>query len=178
MKSARLILALGGVAALVACVPRREAPPPPPQPRPVEPVRRPPPPPPPPPTDWSLLPLTPGGWVYRNEGGVSQALFGPAGGEAAFVVRCERAANRITLIRTGAAAGALLTLRTSYRARNFPAARHAAPAGLAATLPATDSYLDGIAFSRGRFTVEAAGAPMLVIPAWPEPARVIEDCRG
>jgi hypothetical protein len=33
-------------------------------------------------------------------------------------------------------------------------------------------------FSRGRFTVEVPGAPMLVIPAWPEPARVIEDCRG
>jgi hypothetical protein len=45
-------------------------------------------------------------------------------------------------------------------------------------LQARDPLLDQIAFSRGRFTIEAPGAAMLVIPAWPEAARVIEDCRG
>jgi hypothetical protein len=28
-----------------------------------------------------------------------------------------------------------------------------------------------------RFAVEAQGAPALIIPAWPELARVVEDCR-
>jgi len=37
--------------------------------------------------------------------------------------------------------------------------------------------LDAIAFSRGRFSVEAAGTARLVIPAWPEAARVVEACR-
>jgi hypothetical protein len=35
-----------------------------------------------------------------------------------------------------------------------------------------------MAFSRGRFMVEAQGMATLVLPAWPEPARVVEDCRG
>jgi hypothetical protein len=43
--------------------------------------------------------------------------------------------------------------------------------------PAGDAALDWIAFSRGRFVVAATGMPLLVLPAWPEPARVIEDCR-
>jgi hypothetical protein len=178
MKSARFLLMAAGAATVAACVPRTPEPPPPqPQPQPVRPVRpTPPPPPPPATTDWSLLPLTPGGWIYRSDGNTSQALFGPAAGQALFALRCDRAANRVTLVRSGGATGTTLTLRTSFTARNFPAQRDAA--GLAASLPASDSYLDGIAFSRGRFTVEAEGLPMLVIPAWPEPARVVEDCRG
>ena len=47
-----------------------------------------------------------------------------------------------------------------------------------ATLSAGDPILDAMVFSRGRFTVEAPGLPMLVLPTWPAPARVIEDCRG
>ena len=42
---------------------------------------------------------------------------------------------------------------------------------------AYDPLLDAIAFSRGRFTVESESGAMLVLPAWPEPARVVEDCR-
>jgi hypothetical protein len=33
-------------------------------------------------------------------------------------------------------------------------------------------------FSRGRFAVETDGLPTLVLQTWPEPARVVEDCRG
>jgi len=178
MTSARIFLALGGVAAIAACVPKAEQPPAPPQPRPVQP-RPAPPPPPPAPVDWSLIPLTPGGWIYRSEGNGSQALFGPTGGEAAFIVACDRAARQITLIRTGAAAGTAMAIRTSYGARNFPVTRRTAPpAGVSAPVAASDRFLDDMAFSRGRFTVDVAGAPILIIPPWPEPARAIEDCRG
>jgi hypothetical protein len=38
--------------------------------------------------------------------------------------------------------------------------------------------LDQIVFSRGRVSVEAEGLPALTIPTWPEPARVIDECRG
>jgi hypothetical protein len=51
------------------------------------------------------------------------------------------------------------------------------PEGLAATLAASDPLLDAIAFSRGRIAIEAPGTPLLIVPSWPEPARVIEDCR-
>ena len=70
----------------------------------------------------------------------------------------------------------MLTIRTSYGARSLPAARQ--QSALVARLAVSDPLLDQMAFSRGRFTVEAAGAPLLIVPAWPELARVIEDCRG
>ncbi len=52
------------------------------------------------------------------------------------------------------------------------------PHGVSASLPANDPLLDAIGFSRGRFVVEQAGTPPLVLPAWAEVERVVEDCRG
>jgi hypothetical protein len=180
MKPARLVLMAGAFAAVAACVPRRE---PVPQPQPQPPVRQPvqqlPPPPPPAATHWRDLPLTTGGWSYSNQGGTSQASFGPANAEASFTVRCDRAARRVTLSRAGTGGGSAMVVRTTSTSRSLPVSAQAEPpAFVSATLPASDPLLDAMAFSRGRFTVEAAGAPMLVIPAWPEPARVVEDCRG
>ncbi len=177
--SVRIVLALSGVVALAGCVPKRETPPPPPVQQPQARPRPQPPAPPPPPADWSLLPLTPGAWVYRVEGGSSQALFGPATGEASFIVRCERARRQVSLWRAGGTSGTMMTVRTSYGARNFPLSVQAEPMPYVFTsLPVGDRALDAMAFSRGRFTVEVPGSPMLVIPAWPEPARVVEDCRS
>ena len=178
MKSARLLLALSGAAAVAACVPRSEPPPPPPQPRPAQP-RPTPPPPPPPAADWRDVAITPGGWVYSAQGNVTQALFGPANSEAHFIVRCDRSSNRIALVRQGVGSGDMMTIRTTFGARNFPVTARREPLALStAIVAASDRFLDGMAFSRGRFTVELPGTPMLVIPSWPEPARVIEDCRG
>ena len=170
-------LAMLAVFAVVACVPKREPPPPAPQqprqaPRPV-------PPPPPPAADWRDVPLTPGGWVYRSEAGGSAALFGAANSEAQFAVRCDRSRRLVVLSREGVSPGRTMTIRTTFGARNFPVTAQREPlAYLVATASASDPFLDSMAFSRGRFTVEAAGLPMLVIPAWPEPARVVEDCRA
>ena len=49
--------------------------------------------------------------------------------------------------------------------------------GLAEDRFSNDELLDAMAFSRGRFVIEQAGAPTLVVPAYPEVGRVIEDCR-
>ncbi len=178
MKPLRLVL-IGALAAIAACVPKQEAPP---QREPQPPVRQPqplPPPPPPPAVEWRDMPLTPGNWYYRSEAATSQALFGPANSEATFLLRCDRALRRVTLSREGTASGNMMTLRTTSTSRSLPIAAQTEPLPYAsATLAANDRLLDAIAFSRGRFTVEVPGAPMLVIPAWPEPARVVEDCRG
>ncbi len=170
-----LVLAAG------ACVPKRETPTPPPlpQPRPAPPVQQPAPPPPAPRANWQDLPLTPGNWVYGGQGNTSQALFGPANGEALFIVRCDRASRQVSLWRAGTASGNLMTVRASGSARNLPVSIQSQPLAYVWTaLPASDRFLDAIVFSRGRFAVEAPGTQMLVIPSWPEPARVIEDCRG
>jgi hypothetical protein len=34
-----------------------------------------------------------------------------------------------------------------------------------------------MAFSKGRFAIEAGSAPPLYLPSWPEVTRVVEDCR-
>jgi hypothetical protein len=44
-------------------------------------------------------------------------------------------------------------------------------------LPAFDNLHDGIAFTRVRIAAVMPGAESLVMPAWPEAARTIEDCR-
>jgi hypothetical protein len=125
------------------------------------------------------LPLTPGRWSYRNEGQNSAASFGSAEGAGSFTVRCDRARRQVTLLRQGITTGNTMTVRTSYSARNLPLSIQTEPPNsVFASLPASDRFLDGMAFSRGRFTVEVPGTPMLIIPAWPEPARVVEDCRS
>ena len=153
--------ALAGSALLSACAGQ---PAPAPAPERAPPVRQAPPPAaePPPPVaaetgDWRDAPLTPGDWSY-------------AGGEAryaGFSLRCDPARRQVVLSRAGASGP--LRLRTTN-------GDHVLAPG--AALPADDPRLDDMAFSRGRFTVEARGLATLVLPAWPEPARVVEDCRG
>ncbi|MFN3725740.1 MAG: hypothetical protein ACK4SZ_05475 [Allosphingosinicella sp.] len=160
------------VLALAACVPSTPRP----QPQPVAPPvqvlpPRPPvqqPPAPTPNVAWIDALLSAGGWTYRQGG---SAAFGLPGSPT-FVIACT--GSRIRLERPGAS-GTMLTVRTSSEARNLPATL--AGGGLVAELPASDPLLDAIAFSRGRFAVEAAGTARLVIPAWPEAARVVEECR-
>jgi hypothetical protein len=168
---------LVGLIMVAACVPRRHPPPPAPAPPVQQPRPAPLPPPPPPRADWRDLPLTPGTWIYRP-GETSQALYGAPNSEAQFAVRCDRARGQVSLWREGRAAGTM-TVRTTGQSRTLPMSVQAEPLQYVwAALPANDRFLDEIVFSRGRFTVEVPGLPMLVLPAWAEPARVIEDCRG
>lgn len=109
------------------------------------------------PADWRDQPLTPGDWSY--ESGIARY--------AGFSLRCDGGRRQIVLSLAGASGP--LRLRTTYGERIL------APGG---ALPATDPLLDEMAFSRGRFTVGAGNMAALVLPAWPEPARIIEDCRG
>ncbi|HEX8124489.1 MAG TPA: hypothetical protein VF548_02805 [Allosphingosinicella sp.] len=118
------------------------------------------------PNDAPGLPITAGDWTYSEVPGGSAARFGSAGAER-FSLRCDSGRRRIVLARTGTSAA--LRIATTYGQRAL---------GSAAELPADDPLLDEMAFSRGRFTVEAEGLEALILPAWPEPARVIDDCRG
>jgi hypothetical protein len=158
---------LAALALLAGCAPK---PPPPPAPAPIAPPAPAPEPPPPAAQDWRDIPLTPGEWHYAAVAGGMEARFGPAAGEAGFTLRCDLGRRQILMSRAGAAPAGGMTITTSSAARSF--------AGAAPALPASDPFLDAMAFSRGRFTVEGSGLPALVLPAWPEPARVVEDCRS
>lgn len=179
MKSVRILIASGAMAVVAGCIPQ---PAPQPAPEPEAPrVVTPPPPPasPPEPEDWRDIPLTPGDWHYRQEAGGSSALFGPDNGEASFIIRCDKGQRRIVLSHPGATSGNAMTIRTSFGERAFPVSVRTAPSpSVDTTLAPSDPFLDSMAFSRGRFTVAVPGTPMLVIPSWAEPSRVIEDCRS
>jgi hypothetical protein len=126
--------------------------------------------------------LSPGDWSYSRDARGSVAMFGRAGADADFIVRCARDSRRIFLSRPGQIAGGdtvRITLRASSALQTYPLANsNATPPYVAAELAATDRHLDALAFSRGRFLVSVKGAADLVVPAWPELARVVEDCRG
>ena len=127
--------------------------------------------------DWRDWAVTPGDWVYRVDGRGSIALFGVPGADAVLTLRCERSAGTVYLSRAGVGT-APLVVRTSSLARTLAVQpTGAAPAYVALGLAPRDALLDAMAFSRGRFIVEQAGAPTLVVPAWAEVGRVIEDCR-
>jgi hypothetical protein len=73
--------------------------------------------------------------------------------------------------------GNALIVRTSYGVRRFPV-QSSDLAGAEVRLPLADPLLEQMAFSRGRILVGFEGGVSLVVPAWPEIARVIEDCRA
>lgn len=156
--------ALAATAMLVSCAPRPA--PPAPAPPPPSPAPAPPPPPAvPPPSDWTLAPLSSGDWRMSGDGAAAAATF-EGGAGPVFRIACA-GPGRVSLSAPAAPGGAL-SVRTSYGERALNAAE----------LPAADPLLDQMAFSRGRFLVRTAGAGDLVLPAWPEPAWVIEQCRG
>jgi len=163
--------AIAGLLVLAGCV-RPSAPPPAPAPQPPP---APTPVPAPPAADWRDRALTPGDWSYRQAGGRTTASYGTA--PAMLTISCDIAARQIVLARPGITApGATLTLRATEGVTSYPLVdRGGTPAAI---LPPRDPQLDRIAFSRGRFLVQVAGADDLVVPAWAELSRVIEDCRG
>lgn len=164
------LIAIAGLMLLAGCV-RPSAPPPAPAPAPQPapaPVA------PPPAADWRDRALTPGDWTYRQTGAGSIASFG--GTTPIFTVACDTAARQIVVARSGSPAqGATLTLRATEGVTSYPLVERTG--SMAAVLPPRDLQLDRIAFSRGRFLVQTTGTEDLVLPAWAELSRVIEDCR-
>lgn len=169
-------------AVVTSCsAPREIAPPPAPVPPRV--VTPPPPPPPPAPANWEDRMATPGNWMYRADARGSVALFGPFGTDALFVMRCDTSARKIYLSRAGSRAAddavGAMTIRASGGVRSLPTAdTGATPPYMAAALTPTDPHLDAMVFSRGKFMVSVKGQPDLILPAWGEITRVVEDCRS
>ena len=120
-----------------------------------------------PPIDWRAAPLSAGTWLYRAIPGGSEAVFQTSFGPQ-FTVRCTLVNRRVIFARSGAAPGMLLRIMTTSSERTLPVGN---------AVPSFDPVLDAIAFSRGRFAVLGAPAPILIMPSWAEPARAIEDCR-
>ena len=122
-------------------------------------------------------PLTPGSWTYVPMPGGSEARFVDATATARLVIQCNRPARQVKISRISTIAAPSLSLTTGTGARTLPATFEANVFRVTAQLSAYDRLLDAIAFS-GRIGMTMEGAPLLVVPSWPEAARAVEDCRS
>lgn len=129
-------------------------------------------------TDFKIAPPIAGSWSYIAHGDGSEARFTGASGQVQLALRCARNVRRVTISRPASAPAPSLLVWTSSASRTLPAPGFDAVAGrLNVQLGAFDSLFDAMVFSRGRIAVGAGTAPALVVPPWPEIARVVEDCR-
>ncbi len=131
-----------------------------------------------PPVDFSVATPLPGTWTYAATADGSEASFVDANSRPQLFVRCARASRQVTIAKPATAAAPFLDIWTSSQVRNLPASYNPATYRLSAIVTAFDPLLDAIAFSRGRFSVSVQGTAALIVPAWEEPARVVEDCRA
>jgi hypothetical protein len=125
----------------------------------------------------TATPIT-GDWIYASASDGSEAQFANATGSPQLWMHCTRATRRVSIAKPVSAAAPFLNLWTSALTRSVPASFNPAIGRLTIELDANDALFDGIANSRGRFGIAAGTQPPLVVPAWPEAARVIEDCRS
>ena len=135
----------------------------------------------PPTVGFSTAPVTAGMWTYQALPGGSMARFIDATGTARFALECSKVTRRITIARTSAVAAPSLLLWTTDASRTVAVRFEPNAMRLAVDLGARDPLLDALAFSRGRIAVSIGGAGLgggaLIMPAWPEIARTVEDCR-
>ena len=160
--AAVLTLAIAGCTA----IPTPEAPPPAPAP-----IAAPPPPAPTPPARaWDERALDAGAWRY--DAGSRTARFVQTGSASPLVtLACSGSGLRLSAGLGSAGQPLDVTLRTTAGSDRLRFD------GSGATLPARDPRLDRIAFSRGRFALEASNGSALTLPVQSEIGRVIEDCR-
>jgi len=125
----------------------------------------------------AALPVS-GSWTYSSTATATTATFANASASPQLAIICTRASRRVTVSKAATAAAPFLQVWTSSASRSIAASFKPLTSRIEVDLAAYDPLLDGLAFSRGRIGVGVAGAPPLVAPAWPEIARVVEDCRS
>ena len=125
----------------------------------------------------ATMPLA-GRWAWTPTASGSEATFLDSAGRAQLWLTCLRGARVVTMARPASGAAPFLMAWTSSQSRNLLASYNPATGRTTAQLSATDNLLDALAFSRGRVGIGVSGTPPLVAPAWPEIARVVEDCRA
>jgi hypothetical protein len=118
-----------------------------------------------------------GDWAYATTADGSEATFSNSSGQPQLTIRCTRSTRRVSLLKAAATAAPFLWVWTSSLKKSLPATYDATSARVSSGLQAYDPLLDAIAASRGRIGFSSSELAALVVPPWPEVARVIEDCR-
>ncbi len=170
---------------LAGCGPEHPAPSPPPPPK-VAPLVAPA----PIPTDWRDRDLTPGEWRWQADSAASTASFGLVGQAPRFTLRCDLARHVVRLswlTRGGDAAMSAappaphlerqMTIKTTSATEQRLGLVDTQGASFDVVMAATDSLLDRIVHSQGRFMLEVDGGGWLILPLAGDVARAVEDCR-
>jgi hypothetical protein len=110
--------------------------------------------------------------------GGSDAVFTDSSARVQLTLHCSRAIRRVTIAKAATAAAPFMVVWTSSLSRSIPASFDPATQRVSVNLPAYDGLLDAMAYSRGRIGVTVSGTSPLIVPAWPEVARLVEDCRS
>ena len=119
-----------------------------------------------------------GNWRYTPTATGSEASFFSLGGVPQLTIRCTHLTRHIAISKPAAAASATLWVWTSLMVRTMPATFDATTGRVSADLSAFEGIFDAMASSRGRLGFNTAGGTPLVLPAWGDVARVVEDCRA
>jgi hypothetical protein len=119
-----------------------------------------------------------GNWTYAPTTDGSEAVFANANGIPQLWIQCSRAMRRVSVSRPASAAAPLMSIWTSSQTRSAPASFNPTTGRLTVVFDASDPLLDAVSNSRGRLGFTVSTQPSLVLPAWAEAARVVEDCRG
>lgn len=168
--SAALITALGGCAAIPKVDETTpQVPAPPPQQPPLSAV--------PPAQPWDERPLTKGAWRYDAARRTASYM---AAGQATPVISMTCAGGAIQFETQAFATrgqAVAVDFKSSFGNTRLRFEPHGTTGNLL-SLSARDHKLDQMAFSRGRFALDASNGHTLTLPAHAEVGRVIEDCRG
>lgn len=119
-----------------------------------------------------------GAWTYAATNDGSEARFVDPSAIAQLIVHCTRSTRQVSISKPASAPSAFLNIWTSSQQRSVASAFNPAAARLTIDFQPYDTLLDAISTSRGRIGVSVGAQPPLVVPQWPQVARVIEDCRA
>ena len=119
-----------------------------------------------------------GSWTYAATSEGSDASFANLSAIPQLSVHCTRATRRVSISKPATAAAPTITVWTSSLTRSIPSSFNPATSRLTVDLTNYDPILDAIAASRGRIGFGVGSESPLILPAWAEAARVIEDCRA
>lgn len=132
--------------------------------------------------DWHDRALTPGDWRYVRKQGETVAEYAadPLAPAPLLTIACNRASQVISFTANNIRLPTnTMTIRTETMDRSLPANRQIrGETFVVSEIGARDPLLDAMVFSHGRFAVVIPRSPALILPAWPEITRVVEDCRS
>jgi hypothetical protein len=119
-----------------------------------------------------------GEWSYAQVADGSEAVFTNISNDPQLWVYCSRATRHVSISRAATGPAAAMNVWTSSATRAVPSSFNPTSGRLTIDFTNYDPLLDAIATSRGRLGFAIGDGPALVVPAWAEVARVIEDCRS